>query len=113
MSDLDSALQRITITLAATVDEHLYVEADGTLPAAGKPALGVACTAGKSGDDVAVAIYGVVPITAGGEVALGAALKVTAAGKVVTATTGKVTVARALEAAAEDGDIIRCLLIPN
>ncbi len=111
MSDLDNATQRTTIKLAATVGEHIYIEADGTLPSANGRALGVVHTAGKSGDHVAVA--GIVPVTAGAAVAVGAALKVTAAGKVITHTSGTERVAHALEAATKDGDLIRCLLIAN
>lgn len=113
MSNLDNALLRITLTLAVAVEQHLFVEADGTLPAADGHALGVTETEGSSGAAVAVAVIGVVAVTAGEALSAGDPLKVTAAGTVVANVNAKVTVARALEDASASGDQIRCLLIAN
>ena len=55
---------------------------------------------------------GTAVVTAGAAIAKDAAVEVGTAGKAVTKSTG-VTVARALQAAAADGDRIEVMLIPN
>ena len=77
---------------------------------------------------------GIVPLTAAGAIGVGQALRTDAEGKLhrvrapayrvassatyvdnalVTSPTNDTTVACALEAATQDGDLIRCMLIPN
>ena len=103
----------LTVASTATVAANRFVEADGTYPAAGGPALGVTRTAGVSGDQLTVDVLGTCIVEAGGAIAVKGACKVDAAGKVLAHDSTNTKVAQALTAAAADGDLIHVLLIPN
>jgi S-adenosylmethionine synthetase len=107
------AVVSLTVQAAATVAANRFVEADGTYPAAGGPALGVTRFAGVSGDQLTVDCVGTAIVEAGGAIAVKGACKVDAAGKVVAHDSTNTKVAQALTAAAADGDLIEVLLIPN
>ena len=64
------------------------------------------------GDDFAVDVIGTTVVEAAGAIADGAEIEVGADAKAVTQSAG-VTVARALQEAAADGDLIEVLLIAN
>ena len=104
---------RLTVKLSATVGEHIFCTAAGALPTAGSNALGPADYAGASGDRVPVTVLGVATGVAAAEIASGAALMVDAAGKLKTLGSSKVAVGRALAAAANAGDKLPVMLIPN
>jgi hypothetical protein len=103
----------LSIASTATVPANRFIEDDGTLPAAGGSALGVTRNASVSGDLVPVDVVGTCIVEAGGVIAKGGACKVDAAGKVLAHDSTNKIVARALSAAAADGDLIHVLLIPN
>lgn len=100
------------ITAAATITQYRATTAGGAVAPVGGNALGFSMTDAATGDRVPVAAGGTAVATAGGAIALGAAVEVGATGKVVTRSAG-VTVGRALTAAAADGDQIEVLVIPN
>ena len=104
---------RATVQLTAAVDENIFVDVGGSLPAAGGHAYGPANTAGAAGDPVAVTPLGIATAVAAAAVAKGAALEVTAAGKVQAKSGSNVVVARAMTAAAAAGDKLAVFLIPN
>ena len=109
----EQPILRDTVRLAADTAADLFVEVDGSLPAAGANAYGPTYMGGKTGEAVAVTTLGIATVTAGAAIARGVGVMVTAAGKVITHAGNAPVVARALEAAAADGDRIRAHLIPN
>lgn len=78
----------------------------------GENALGVLINAPISGEPAAIAFSGVVKVSAGGSIALGARVASDAAGEAVTAASGDYVLGVALEAA-DDGDVIRVALDKN
>lgn len=104
-------LLTLSVAAAAAHPEFLAVTAAGALPGAGAKILGITTELAVSGKQVPIDVLGTTVATAGAAVALDAELEATAAGKLITATTG-VVVARALQAAAADGDKFEVLLTP-
>jgi len=104
-------LLSLSIVAAIAVTEGLAYAQDGTLaPDAGKM-FGLATTDGVIGDRVNTNILGTGIGIAGAAVAVDADLELLN-GKLITQAAG-VTVARALQAAAADGDKIEVLLLPS
>ena len=106
------SLLALTVIAAAALTAERFVTATGAVATAAGNALGVTQTSAASGQVVAVDVIGTAVVTAGAAIAKGAAIEVGTAGKAVTKSSG-VTVARALQAAAADGDRIEVLLIQN
>lgn len=104
-------LLTLTVVAAAALSEHQAVGYDGDVATAAGAMQGLATTDAALGDPVAVDVLGTSVAIAGAAVAVGAALEVGAGGKLVTKAAG-VTVARALQAAAADGDLFEVMLIP-
>ena len=104
---------RDSVKLAAATEANLFVDESGALPGAGENAYGPTYTKGAADEYVAVTTLGIAIATAGAAIAKGAACEVLATGKLQTRTGTNVIVARALEAAAADGDEFRVHLIPN
>ena len=113
MPDKQTPILRLTVKATAATAANLLVTATGALSAAAGNALGPTYTAAKAGEQVAVTALGTSSVTAGAAIVAGAALQATAEGKVITRTSANPVVARALEAAAADGDVIEALIIPN
>jgi hypothetical protein len=105
------SLLTLTAVAAAALSEHQAVGYDGDVATAAGAMQGLAITDAALGDPVAVDVLGTSVAIAGAAVAVGAALEVGAGGKLVTKDAG-VTVARALQAAAADGDLFEVMLIP-
>lgn len=105
----------LTITRTAAADVPLYrlVSATGTTAAAAGASIGVSQQPGKSGDDIAVSVLGVMPVEAGAAVTAGALLQSDANGRVIPKTAEGIAVARALNAAGGAGEFVQCILIPN
>ncbi len=103
----------LTLSVVATAAhaEHLAVSMAGALSGAGAIILGITTELAVSGKQVPVVVLGTAVATAGAAVAAGAELEATAAGKLITKSTG-IVVARALQAAAADGDKFEVLLTP-
>lgn len=102
----------LTIIATATVTAERFITATGATATAGGNALGVTRSDGKAGDALPVDVLGTAVVTAGGVIAQGALVEVGATGNAVAHDEG-VAVARALTAAAADGDRIEVFLIPN
>ncbi|MEQ8396428.1 capsid cement protein [Thalassobaculum sp.] len=101
-----------TLTLTATVAANRFVDADGDHATAAGNALGVALVGGDAGDAAHVQASGVVQVEAVEAITAKGLVEVGAAGKAAAKAAGT-TVARAIDAAAADGDLIRVCLIPN
>ncbi len=102
----------LSVVATAALTAERFVTVGGAVATAAGNTLGVAQTNAASGQIVAVGVLGTEVVTAGAAIAKGAAIEVGTAGKAVTKSSG-VTVARALQAAAADGDRIEVLLITN
>lgn len=104
----------LTLSLAVTsaITAERFATLGGAPATAGGNAGGVARSDGAVGELIPLDVLGTAVVTAGAAVAKDAAIEVGTAGKAITKTTG-VAVARALEAAAADGDRIEVMLIPN
>lgn len=108
------AILTLTVMATAALTGNRFCERDGTLPAAGGNALGVARFNAAIGDLVSVDVQGTAIAECGGAVPIDSPLMVDAAGKVVVLTgSAKQSVGRALEAGAGDGSLIEILLIPS
>ncbi len=95
-----------SILAAAALARFQMVGFDGNVAAAGAAALGACDTDTDLGDEAPVAVSGILLVTAGAAIAVGAKVEVGTSGKVITNTTG-VSCGYALDAAAADGDAIR------
>ena len=104
---------RISVALSAAVAAQRFVTPGGALPAAGGRTLGVSMVAGAQGDLVAVTALGVATCIAAGAIGVGDAVAATNTGKAAKVAANQATVATALTAAANDGDEIQLLLVPN
>lgn len=105
----------IGITATAALEQFRAVSPTGGYPTDGGNALGFTTLAAASGARASVAALGTAIATAGAAINAGALLEVDGTvGKVIThAGGGNKEVARALTAAAADGDLIEVLVIPN
>lgn len=107
------SLLTLNLVAAAVLVAERFVTTDGNYATAAGPADGVSATAAAAIGDMFPADHGgIVTVVAGGAIAKNAYVQVGASGKAVTHSTG-VPVAKALDAAAADGDRIRVLFIPN
>ncbi|MDP1696493.1 MAG: DUF2190 family protein [Xanthomonadaceae bacterium] len=104
----------LTLSLAVTaaITAERFVDLSGAPATAAGNAVGVARSDGAIGALVPVDVLGTAVVTAGAAIAAGAAIEVGATGKAVTKAAG-IAVARALQAAAADGERIEVMLIPN
>lgn len=112
MPSQNIAILTLTVVAAAALVPQRFVTATGAVATAGGHALGATRAEAAIGTPTPVDVLGTAQVVAGAQVAAGAALEVGANGKAVTADAG-VVVARALQAAGADGDVIEVLLIPN
>lgn len=115
MAVANTKILNITVTLSADAPVHRFVSPTGGRPAADGNTLGVAEYKADSGDEAAVTVLGTAVVEAGAAIAVGDPVKTDAAGKALknADVANDVTVARALTAAAADGDLIEALLITN
>jgi hypothetical protein len=102
----------LTVIATATVLAERFVTGNGAHTAAGASSFGVSNTSANAGERFAADVLGTTVVVAGGAIAKDAAIEVGTAGKAITRNTGKI-VAKAIQAAAADGDRIEVLLIPN
>lgn len=113
MSQQAIALLTLTVALTGTVTANRFVTAAGAQAVADSNTLGVARTAGVSGDKVPVDVIGTAVVEAGAAIAAGATLESDASGRAVTWATSGGKVGIALEAATAAGQMIEVLLLPN
>ena len=112
MAALQKSAHTIGVTASATITQGQAVTAAGAVATAAGNAVGVAETDAASGARVPVTVLGTGIAIAGAAITAGVALEVGSTGRLVTLDAG-VPVARALTAAAANGDQIEVLLIPN
>lgn len=103
----------LTALLAGTVAASRFVTAAGAQAGADANTLGVAKTAGVSGDRVALDVLGTAIVEAGAAVSAGATLKSDASGRAIPWATSGAKVGLALQSASAAGQFIEVLLIPN
>lgn len=113
MSQQQISLLTLTVGLTGTVAANTFVTPAGAPAGADAVSLGVARTAGVTGEKVPVDVIGTAVVTAGAAFAPGATLKSDAAGKAITWITAGAKVAIALQAATAAGQLVEVLLLPN
>lgn len=111
MSQNISLLPLMVVATAAITNQRFVTAGGATATAAGR-ALGVSRSDAASGDRFTADVLGTATVTASGMIAVDGQVEVGASGKAAAHSSG-VVVARALEAASADGDVIEVLLIPN
>lgn len=112
MAATNKSVLTLSAIAATALGQHIAVTAAGAVATAAGRAAGFTDTSAASGERVPFTALGTAIVTAGGAIAVDAAVEVGTGGKVVTKSAG-VTVGRALTAAAADGDKIEVLVIPN
>ena len=113
MSRQTTPIFSLPVTLSGTVAAHRFVTPAGAQAGAGVNTLGVARTAGGSGDKIAVDVLGTAIVEAGAPVSAGDTVKADGDGKAITWATSGAKVGLALQAAGAAGAKIEVLLIPN
>lgn len=113
MSQQSTPLLTLTVALTGTVAAARFVTPAGAQAGADANTLGVARSAGVSGDKIPVDAIGTAVVEAGAAIALGATLEVDASGRAVTWATSGAKVGIALQAASAAGNFIEVLLLPN
>ena len=113
MSQQSISLLALTVALTGTVAASRFVTPAGAQAGADANTLGVARTAGVSGDKVTADVMGTAVVEAGAAVSAGATVKSDASGRAITWVTSGAKVGIALQAASAAGDLIEVLLIPN
>lgn len=113
MSKQSIPILTLTQRLTGTVAQYRFVSTTGAQVVADANALGVARTAGVSGDDVPIDVFGTSIVEAGAAIAAGATLKSDATGRGITWVTAGARLGVALQAAAGAGEFIEVILIPN
>lgn len=107
------SLLALSIASAGAIVANRFVTPAGAQAGAAANTLGVARTAANgAGETIPVDVLGTTVVEAAGVIARGGAIETNADGKAVAQSAGP-TVARALTAAAADGDLIEALLITN
>lgn len=121
MAEMESELPGFTAQAAADLTNTRYHilrwAAAGTTNIASHAAatavlgaIGVQQNVGTSGQAVKVSYTGQSKVVAGGAVTANVLITNNGSGRAAAATSGDIVVGRALEAATQDGDVIRCLL---
>ncbi len=100
----------LTRTLTGTVVANRFVTIAGAATGAAAAALGVARTAGASGDEITIDVLGTTVIEAGAAIAAGVEIEADSVARGVTQSAG-VVLGWSLEAAGAAGDLIEVLLI--
>ncbi len=112
MSQQALSLLALPLTLGGTVVADRFVTPAGAQAGAGANTLGVARSAGVSGEKITADVLGTAVVEAGAAIAANATIGVDSSGRAVTWASGA-KVALALQAASGAGVKIEVLLIPN
>lgn len=113
MSQQFTSLLTLTLALTGTVAANRFVTPAGAQAGADANTLGVARTAGVSGEKTPVDVIGTAVVEAGAAIAAGATLKTDASGRAIAWVTAGAKVGIALQAATAAGQFIEVLLLPN
>lgn len=103
----------LPVTLSGTVSAHRFVTPAGAQAGADANTLGVARSAGVSGEKITADVLGTAVVEAGAAVSAGATVKADSSGRAITWATSGAKVGLALQAASGAGVFIEVLLIPN
>lgn len=103
----------LTSSLTGTVAAARFVTPLGAQAGSDANALGVARTAGVSGDKIPMDILGTAVVEAGAAITAGDTLKSDSSGRAIPWATSGARLAIALAAASQAGDVIEAFLIPN
>lgn len=107
------AIYTRTLVAAAALEANRFITLAGGYPSAGGAAFGVTRTSAGQGDLVAADVLGTTHVEASAAINADAVISVTANGRAATSTPGDIPAGRALEAAANEGDIIEVMLVPS
>ncbi len=113
MSHQSTPILALPVTLSGTVAANRFVTPAGAQAGADANTLGVARSAGVSGEKITVDVLGTAIVEAGAAISAGATLETDASGRGVTWATSGPKVGIALQAASGAGVFIEVLLIPN
>lgn len=113
MSYQNIPILTLPVTLSGTVAAHRFVTAAGAQAGADANTLGVARTAGVSGEKISVDVLGTAIVESGAAISAGATLESDSSGRGVTWATSGGKVGIALQAASGAGEFIEVLLLPN
>lgn len=113
MSMQSVSLLTLTQTLSGTVAAHRFVTWAGAQAGADANTMGVARTAGVSGEKVSIDVMGTAIVESGAAVTAGSQLESDASGRAINWATSGPVIGRALQAAAGAGEFIEVVLIPN
>lgn len=103
----------LTLALTGTVVAQRFVTPVGIAAGADLNAIGVARTAGVSGDKIPVDALGTTIVEAGAAITLGDTVKSDSSGRAITWATSGARLGIALQAASAAGNFIEVMLIPN
>lgn len=105
----------LTVIASASLAAHRAVNQAGAYPSAGGLAFGITRTDAASGDPTPVDVQGTSIATAGGAFSKDVALMVGSDGKLIAhdGDNEKHAVARSMEAATADGQLVEVLLTPS
>jgi S-adenosylmethionine synthetase len=113
MSMQNIAVLVLTQTLTGTVAANRFVTPAGSQAGADANALGVARSAGVSGDRIPVEALGTSIVETGGSFSAGATIKSDASGRAIVWATSGAKLAVAREASTGSGQFVEVFLIPN
>lgn len=113
MSRQATPIFSLPVTLSGTVAAHRFVTPAGAQAGADANTLGVARTAGVSGDKVTVDVIGTAVVESGAAVSANDTLETDSSGRAVTWATSGPKVGMALQAASGAGEFIEVLLVQN
>lgn len=112
MSHQSISVLALPVTLSGTVAANRFVTPAGAQATAGVNTLGVARSAGASGEKITADVLGTAVVEAGAAVAANATVAADASGRAITWASGA-KVGLALQAASGAGVFIEVLLVPN
>lgn len=103
----EQVLLTTTLRLTANVIARRFIGYNGAQAGAGEAALGVSAYDANAGEPAGINTHGFVLVEAGAAIAAGDAVAADAQGCAVKQESSAVTLGRAVDAAAQQGDIIR------
>ncbi len=113
MSQNFTSLLCLTLTATGTITANRFITPAGAMAGADANALGVARSAGVSGDKIPVDVLGTAVVESGAAVTVNSAVKSDASGRAINWATSGQRLGVALEAATAAGQFIEVLLFNN
>ena len=113
MSHQATPVLALPVTLSGTVAANRFVTPAGAQAGADANTLGVARSAGVSGEKITADVLGTAVVEAGAAISAGATVKADSSGRAITWATSGAKIGLALQAASGAGVFIEVLLVPN